>query len=275
MSARSNEQKWAARERLGYIETCAWWKGIVNRNDLTNLYGVSMAQASSDMQRYLDLNPSSMNYNLRLKRYEAVSQMKCVLTKPSLNDAVTRFLAGDARSFWNQQPAEPGANTAAFTQLPTRQASDTVERRAFLAIVNGFRIRIHYANLDSGRDEWRWIRPHAIGHNGSRWHLRAWCERNETFDDFVLSRISEIEWNREKAPAPVSDTDWHEWTSLRIRPNRGLSKLQRAALERDLPMTNGTLEIPVRKAMEGHLREALGLPAADGTAFTPLFEAAK
>ncbi len=49
---KTNDQNWAATERLRFIETCAWWKGIVQRQDLVGLFGISMAQASSDLQRY-------------------------------------------------------------------------------------------------------------------------------------------------------------------------------------------------------------------------------
>jgi len=48
-------------ERLRFIEAGAWWKGRVNCQDLAGLFGASMAQASSDLQRYLELNPIAMN----------------------------------------------------------------------------------------------------------------------------------------------------------------------------------------------------------------------
>ena len=100
MGNKTNDRNWAAMERLRFIETCAWWKGVVQRQDLAGLFGVSMAQASSDLQRYLELNPGAFVYNLRQKRYEATPEMKCVLTSPRLDEAVTRFLGGDARGVW-------------------------------------------------------------------------------------------------------------------------------------------------------------------------------
>jgi hypothetical protein len=49
---KSNDRNRAAMERLRFIEACAWWKGLVNRQDLAGLFGVSMAQVSSALQRY-------------------------------------------------------------------------------------------------------------------------------------------------------------------------------------------------------------------------------
>jgi predicted DNA-binding transcriptional regulator YafY len=59
-----------------------------------------------------------------------------------------------------------------------------------------------------------WLRPHALGHNGARWHVRAWCERNTDFRDFTLSRIAEVEWSREQAEPPIEDNDWEQWVTL-------------------------------------------------------------
>jgi hypothetical protein len=276
MSNKTNEHNWAVRERLRFIETCAWWKGTVNRHDLTGLYGVSMAQASSDMQRYLDLNPSALVYNLRLKRYEATATMKCVVSRPLLEDAVARFMDGGFQSFWpGSPPVESGDGSVAMVLMPAREANEIVQRRAFLAIMNGQRIRMRYASVRSGKEDWRWIRPHALGHNGARWHLRAWCEKNDAFRDFTLSRISEIEWSREQAGLPRPDLEWEEWVTLRVRANRSLDKSRRQAVELDYGMTSGVLELRVRKAMEGYLRDRLGLPMADGSAPAALLECVK
>lgn len=266
MSKKSHDHYWAARQRLRYIETCAWWKGIVNRNDLVELFSISMAQASSDMQAYLEQNPNSMTYNLRQKRYEATSTMKWVVSQPNLADAAALFMGGDVRGLWTGEPdfPQPG-NGVSIIRMPAREAKEVVERRAFLAIMNGYRIRMRYVSVHSGKDEWRRIRPHALGHNGSRWHLRAWCERNDDYRDFALGRIAEIEWTRDHMDLPRPDEEWDTFVTLKIRPHRSLEAVQKLAVEMDYGMTAGSLKIKVRKAMEGYLRDRLGLPL-DGDA---------
>jgi hypothetical protein len=76
MGNKTNDRNWAATERLRFIEACAWWKGIVNQQDLVGLFGVSMAQASSDLQRYLEMNPAAFVYDSRQKRYEATTGVR-------------------------------------------------------------------------------------------------------------------------------------------------------------------------------------------------------
>jgi hypothetical protein len=268
MGNKTNDRNWAAMERLRFIEACAWWKGIVNRQDLGGLFGVSMAQASSDLQRYLEMNPAAFVYNLRQKRYEATAEMKCVMTVPRLDEAVARFLGSELEGIWLGCPdAGEGAgdDRVAVLRMPMREAGMAVERRMFLAMFNGLRVRVRYASVNSGKEEWRWLRPHALGHNGARWHARAWCEKTGEFRDFTLSRIAEVEWSREHAVPPVVDQAWQEWVTLRLRPHQDLSDEQRKTVERDYAMRNGVLKLKVRKAMAGYLRGRLGLAMADGS----------
>lgn len=273
MSKKSHDQYWAARQRLRYIETCAWWKGIVNRNDLVEIFSISMAQASSDMQAYLDSNPAALTYNLRQKRYEATAAMKWVISRPTLEEAAALFMGGDVRGLWigGTDPAEDSA-AMSVVRMPAREAKEAVERRAFLAIMNGYRIRMRYVSVHSGKDEWRRIRPHALGHNGCRWHLRAWCERNDDYRDFALGRIAEIEWTRDHMDLPRPDEEWDTIVTLKVKPHRSLDAVRKQAVEMDYGMTSGSLKIKVRKAMEGYLRDRLGLPLEDGDKSAQLLE---
>jgi len=144
----------------------------VNRNDLVGLFGISMAQASLDLQRYLEMNPDAFVYNLRQKRYEPVAEMKRLMTRPRLDEAVARFLGGDTRSACTySDEAVEDSGYVALLNMPAREASADVERRVFLAIFNGFRIKVKYASVNSGKEEWRWLMPQALGHNGGRWHV--------------------------------------------------------------------------------------------------------
>ncbi len=263
MGNSTNDKNWAAMERLRFIEACAWWKGIVRRQDLIGVFGVSMAQSSSDLQRYLDINPSAFVYNVRSKRYEGTAEMKCVLTAPNLDEAVSRFLDGGLRGGWNASDAS-GNDRVSVLQMPARKASIQVERRIFHAILNGYRVQVRYASVNGGMEEWRWLRPHALGHDGARWHARAWCENNAEFRDFTLSRMAEVGWSREKTTLPKKDKDWQTIITLKVAPHPDLDAARRRAVELDYAMSGGLLKLKVRKAMEGYLRSRLGIAMAGG-----------
>jgi hypothetical protein len=261
---------WACIQRQRFIENLAWWKGIVNRQELIENFGISLAQASSDLQQYVDSNPDALIYSLRQKRYEAVSTMKCVLTRPKLEEAVAMFLVDDTSSpLCGFSTSSSSEKLFGSVQIPVRESSEVIERRSVLAILNSLRIRVRYTGKQDGSKSWHWIRPHALGYNGVSWFLRSWCETYDQFQDFSLNRILEIEWSKQYAPIPESDTEWEEWTTLRLRANRGLSRPERQSVELDYGMTTGVLEIRVRKAMLGYQLDRLGLTNGGGS---PLLE---
>jgi hypothetical protein len=95
MANKTNEENWAARERLRAVEMLLWWRGWVGRGDLLERFGISAAQASSDFQKYLELNGKEIFYQTSRKRYEATAAFECQLHPPALEEAVRVLLAGD------------------------------------------------------------------------------------------------------------------------------------------------------------------------------------
>ena len=256
MGNTSSRDQWAGRERLAFVERVAWWRGVVNRGDLRDVFGISAAQASADLQGYQELNPTALAYNVRSKRYEARPEMACVLHVPKLEEAVGMFLGAAVPL---PQVRSAGAKVDFFTP-PERVAAAGVERRVFLAIEQGRRLRVKYWSVNSNGVKLREIAPHALGHNGYRWHARAWCFENRDFRDFVLSRIEEAEWPGEAFQADEADAAWERRVTVKLRPNRDLSAEQKRAIERDYGMIDGTLELQVREAMRGYVLAHLGIP---------------
>src|SRR5688572_26936497 len=92
MANRTNEENWPARERLRAVEMMLWWRGWAGRSDLVEHFGISPAQASSDFQKYLELNGKHVSYQTSRKRYEASAEFECRLHVPDLEEAVRVFL---------------------------------------------------------------------------------------------------------------------------------------------------------------------------------------
>jgi predicted DNA-binding transcriptional regulator YafY len=180
------------------------------------------------------------------------------------------LLADDySSSVWGGATFCSAESLIGTVQFPLRESSDVIERRSVLAILNSLRVRVRYTGQQDGKKDWHWIRPHALGYSGVSWFLRSWCETYDQFQDFSLNRMLEIEWSKQHAPIPEPDTEWEEWTTLRLRANRGLSRPERQAVELDYGMTTGVLKIRVRKAMLGYQLDRLGLASAERT---PLLE---
>jgi hypothetical protein len=59
--------RWGVERRLEFIEFRLFWEGSVNRGDLIDTFGVSIQQASTDLQRYQDIAPPNMLYDKSAK----------------------------------------------------------------------------------------------------------------------------------------------------------------------------------------------------------------
>lgn len=267
-------EQWAGQERLRFIELAAYWRGYVNRPDICGVFGVSGAQASGDLQGYQELNPGALVYNMNKKRYEGAREMTLIRGGTSLEEAMLLFLTqGDETRMVSAlrqtevERAGTGGGRVEFLQLPRKQTELAVERRLFQAVLGGMRMRIKYFSVHGRSAKWRWIRPHAFAHNGHRWHVRAWCEENAEYRDFVIARMAEAEWPEVAVDAVPRDVDWETLVSLKLRPASNLSAEQRDAVLLEYAMgSGGTVTITCRKAMEGYVRSRLHLAMADGQA---------
>jgi WYL domain len=248
MGNKTNEQNWAAMERLRFIERCAWWKGVVNRKDLVELFGVSLAQASSDIQKYIEMNPTSLMYNLKQKCYFGTVEMKCVL----------------------QESAATVVEDAEFTEqvidyLPERKPSQNVLRLVMMAMHQGKGLRIQYQSMSE--TSWRVIFPVKLINSGHRQHVRAWCDARKGWRDFVLSRVKVAEWPSGIRPELPEDKDWNDWQEIKLEPSEELSAEQKKVIEQDYAMQKGKLTIKVRKALVPYVRRHLGLPSSENDVF--------
>lgn len=249
MGNTSNRDQWAGRERLLFIERLTWWKGVLNRGDVRDVFGISAAQASADLQGYQEINPTALAYSVRAKRYESGEGMVCVMHEPRIEEAVGLFLGGGTPmlGMWGRAKISP---TVDFFRPLAREADGAVQRRVFLAILQGKRLRVKYWSVNSSRGATREIAPHALGHDGYRWHVRAWCFRNGDFRDFVLSRVEVGEWPGDVFAAPMVDAEWERMETVVLQPHKALDEDQRKTIIRDYGMTGGKLKVKVRASMK-------------------------
>jgi hypothetical protein len=265
----SNPEQWATRERLRFIERVVYWRGSVQREEVAAVFNLSAQQISADLQKYQELCPGALVYSLKKKCYEGSAKMKCRLHVPNFDEAVGMFLEDDAG--WKVDAMGDGflrgagrpSSLVGRITLPVRRAVVEVERRIFLAVLHGLRVRVKYRSVHgAGDEEWRWLCPRALGHDGYRWHVRAWAEAHGAFRDYVLSRMLAVEFPKEAAPELPVDEEWESWDSLTLVPNPSFTSEQQAALKLDFNVPDAGLKLNVRKAMLPYTLEHLRLPGA-------------
>lgn len=257
--------RWGAEQRLEFIEFRLFWDGSVNRSDITDRFGVSTPQASADLAQYRERAPENMRYDSSGKRYLPSESFRPRLLRPNAERylAQLRAIAEDVISpldTWIGPISEVGV-----TPVPARRV-DPETLRFFLNAIRAERaVRIEYQSLNDSRPDplWRWITPHALGTDGLRWHVRAFCHIERAFKDFIISRCLAV---GEMGPAEArasDDQEWQTFFTVVLIPNPKLSAAQQRTIERDYGMENGRCELRVRLALLYYLDKRLRLDVAE------------
>jgi hypothetical protein len=259
MAQASAGLKWGVERRLEFIEFRLFWEGGVNRADIIDMFDVSVPQASKDLTLYQERAPQNAIYDKSAKRYIASDQFQPCFLKPDpaeyLNQlrSVSEGILDRSHAWIGHFPSYDAAPT------PVRGMSAETLRAVVAAIRSSEAIEVKYQSLSRPEPRWRWIGPHAIGFDGFRWHVRAFCEIDRAFKDFVISRIVETRGTRPSDARQEDDADWCELVTLEIGPHPELSETQQKVIALDYGMRGGKAKISVRKALLYYALKRLGL----------------
>ncbi|WP_101069106.1 WYL domain-containing protein [Roseovarius salinarum] len=263
-----SELRWGVEQRLEFIEFRLFWEGHVNRSDLMDQFGVSVNQASTDLNRYIGFAPDNMVYDKSARTYVRGPEFKPQFLEPD----ASRYLAqlrSVADGILDREDAWI-ANLPPYAAAPTpvRGVNPATLRSVVGAIRRSEAIEVKYQSLSRPEPRWRWIAPHAIAFDGFRWHTRAFCLTDECFKDFLLSRMLKIRGAQESDASADDDSDWHSDVTLEIAPHPELPETQAKVIALDYGMRSGKATIKVRRALLYYALKRLGLDT-DPAARTP------
>lgn len=259
MNSDKSELRWGVAQRLEFIEFRLFWEGHVNRIDVMQQFGLSVNQASADLNRYIALAPNNMVYDKSARTYVRGLEYSAQFLKPDASRylAQLRSLADGILDSDDTWIAELPSYDAAPT--PARGVDPVTLRSVVSAIRRSEAIEVKYQSLSRPEPRWRWIAPHAIGFDGFRWHTRAFCQMDEVFKDFLLSRILQTRGVKGFESTDVTDADWQELVTLEIGPHPELSENQKKVIALDYGMRGGKMKIKVRRALLYYALKRLGL----------------
>lgn len=231
--------KWEAKKRLEEIEHCLYWKGKLHKADLIKRFGISKAQASKDLARYLELAPENMEYDRSLRAYIPNSDLNLHFIKPGIEDYFT--WSGKADTVITCVP------------IPLRKVSPAILRPLINAIHQNQSIEIAYQSMSSEKPGRRRITPHSLVFDGYRYHVRGYCEKAQDYRDFVLGRVARAGDPGVPGQSKDKDDEWNTLTLLKVGAHPDLTNTQRCVIEKDFGMEDGVLKIRVRQAMLHYL----------------------
>lgn len=250
-NARESEStlRHSVKRRIERIELLLAWDGEVRRSDLTDFFGVSEQQASSDISKYKDIAPQNLYYDTSAKRYFASPDFDPAFLDLSADRYLMQLrllhagvLAEDQTWF---------RNPPAFDLLPTLESgiAPKLLRKLIFAMRHQNDIEIEYQSMSQSKPGMRRIAPHSLAHSGRRWHVRAWCYKREAFRDFVINRILMASEPEPSAINPRDDEEWETRVPVYITPHRKLSESQKNAITLDFGLKGGRKLLQIRHAL--------------------------
>ncbi|HEX8594337.1 MAG TPA: WYL domain-containing protein [Pseudomonas sp.] len=242
--------RWDLALRYRLIETVAWWEGRLTTVHLIQSFGISRQQASKDINTYITEHaPKNLTYDKQLKGYVPSKQFKPLFIDDSASAYLHLLNQTHSRAPHVEGLALAYAHTMVL-EVPDRTIRPEVLRPLLKACRDSEVIEVEYVSLANPVPETRLIAPHTLIYTGMRWHVRAYCEKNREYRDFVLSRLrGKPEYERKTENLIDEDEDWNTKVAVIIEPDSRLKPEQKAIIEADFGMEDGVLIIPTRRAL--------------------------
>ncbi|AXQ49691.1 MULTISPECIES: WYL domain-containing protein [unclassified Pseudomonas] len=242
--------RWDLALRYKLIETVAWWEGRLTTGHLMQSFGISRQQASKDINTYITEHaPKNLVYDKQLKGYVPSNQFIPKFIEDSASAYLQLLYQNGERAPHIDGLALAYAHTKVL-EVPDRPIRPEVLRPLLKACREGLRLETEYVSLNTPNVEIRLIAPHTLVYTGMRWHVRAYCEKNRQYRDFVLSRLRGQPGLLDESPNPrAQDEDWNAEIAVIFKPDERLNEAQKAIIEADFGMIDGRLVVPSRRAL--------------------------
>lgn len=239
------------QKRFSFLECVLIWEGHIVPQTLANQFEIHKKQSELLIHEYMELYPENIRFDGKSLVYQIGEAF------------VPQFTDGELQSYMQQT-----AMGESVTQLamPSRNVKPELIRPILIAIREQQRLRIQYASVSSPEFSERYIQPHNIVFDGLRWHVRAYCEKNQGFRDFVLSRFHPDEVSELAGKADhydLEDEAWHQLLDVTIIPDPRLDDQRQRliALDYDMSDSEGAFSktMSVRAALLMYFINRLGL----------------
>lgn len=241
--------KWSQERRLQFIDFRLQWEGRINRKDVTEFFKISVPQASTDIARYAELAPDNLQYDASSRTYVATPKFAPQFETSGPQQYLSQLLALEHDILASDQVFLSFRPPMATVPLPSRTIDSKILSVMLRAIAEKAKLQIRYQSIARDEEPERYISPHAFGHDGMRWHVRAYCHLRKGFRDFVFGRILSAGEPIASDIDPASDREWHTNVDLVLMPDDKLTPGQRHGVEIDYGMKGGEVTITCRQAM--------------------------
>src|SRR5690606_7909049 len=221
---------------------------------------IGRQQASKDINGYLrDVAPGNLEYDRHLKGYKPTPDFRPRLTTGNA-DEYLHILGRNKDISHTFEALNLESTNTEILHVPLRNIHPTVLRPLVQAAREQKRVEISYISLTSPVAETRVIAPHTLVCTSLRWHVRADCEKNRYYRDFVLSRFRGPPDIISDSPNGKGDGElWNRKIIIRLAPDTRLSPVQKESIAHDYGMTGGRLDVPTRASQVVYVLQAFDI----------------
>lgn len=252
--------RWDRLLRYRFIEIISLWEGRLTTRHLCDTFGIGRQQASKDINAYLrGIGRGNLHYDKYLKGYRPSQDFQPQLTS-GLADEYLHLAARNAELSHVFESLSLELRNIEVLSLPVRDVRPAVLRPLLQAARRPQRLEVDYVSISNPDREGRIIVPHTLVFSGLRWHVRAWCEKNRDYRDFVLSRFrGEPELLGHSDRTGADDTGWHTRVTLKLVPDPRLTTAQQDVVMQDYGMRDGVLAVATRGTLIPYILQRLNI----------------
>ncbi|MBB4339887.1 putative DNA-binding transcriptional regulator YafY [Rhizobium leguminosarum] len=251
--------------RLHFIEKAALWTGQIGRRAVAATFDVSVSHVTLDFQRYREMAPANLVYDVVEKCFRASESFAPVFGSDT--DTTLDMLAATATLAEGERARLLGFTPSVeIVQGPSATIDRGLLATVCRALTAGRAIAVNYQSMKTPHSVERLFWPSALIYTGHRWLVRGWDERHTAFRDLAIARI--LGATQVDAPTvPPRDDKWHNRVKVVIGLAKHLSDGQAEITAREFGMSNTkmgfTVEIYPRQAMVPYLLDHMRLRPSD------------
>lgn len=240
---------WSQDRRLKFIEFRLRWDGKINRNDLTDFFSLSVPQASADLSKYSEAAPLNLSYDKKAKCYVRGEGFNPIYPQSGARTYLNELLALSTNVIESKSSFIGWKPSLGVAPIPGRTLDEQVLSLVVQSIREKRKLLVSYQGMARPDPIDRNISPHALGFDGFRWHVRAYCHLRNDFRDFVIGRLSKVTMGDTSDVEGSSDQQWNEILTLILAPHPGLSPGGQRAISMEYGMIDGSAQLHCRHAL--------------------------
>ena len=251
--------------KLKVVDFLLMFTGKIQRQQLMDISGISIATASRTLTTYREHYPNNIYYDIGQKSYVIADSFEPAF-KHDVESSLRTLAYGQRIETTHLESIGPKVSILAKPSPEIKVVATICQ-----AIFRKKSIKLTYSSTNTGTRE-RNLSPHSIFESKKQWYFRALDSGDEKFKTFSFARTGVVIFC-EQASSKVDiakDSEWYREVILTLGPH--LKHPYPEALKLDLGLTDKpVVNIKTSAALAGFLLAEWGVDSSEDASLDPYF----